>query len=340
MAKKSEIIGEYIVTIHDNGSVEVSRIYKSTKKALIEIWTEAGLPMPEKEWNTQEWGRRVLKELCGGETVGTVGEYTIEREENNRINVIRKYGNTKAGLREVAKELNFLPDPNEQGWNTQRYGAVLVEFAHSGKMPPLKETPTEPAADNDLPASAPKMKEVTISLYGEGTRLDVFDSEEDLMECHNAMRDSEYFRIAVFDGEEETEYSCDDLGSMIYGYEWPEEIYDEAEAKFLDPAYEQFADKTPSDVFDYCSCDLEEAEDMEIGRIEWIQTKIQASVTIEIAENEKFDPKKFHFLYNEFVVPDAEIEVNTGVVYDGRQYDIELDIDSEREISSETIWEA
>ena len=31
-------------------------------------------------------------------------------------------------------------------------------------------------------------------------------------------------------------------------------------------------------------------------RIELIQTKIHASVTIRIAENEKFDPKKFHFL--------------------------------------------
>lgn len=77
MAKKSEIIGEYIVTIHDNGSVEVSRIYKSTIKALKEIWTNARLPMPEKEWNTQEWGHQVLKALCGGEKEGTVGEYAI-----------------------------------------------------------------------------------------------------------------------------------------------------------------------------------------------------------------------------------------------------------------------
>lgn len=340
MAKKSEIIGEYIVTIHDNGSVEVSRIYKSTKKALIEIWTNAGLPMPEKEWNTQEWGRRVLKELCGGEKEGTIGEYTVEREDNNRINLIRKYKNTKAGLREVAEELKFLPDPNEQGWNTQRYGAVLVEFARSGKMPPLKEKPTETAVENNQDTSAPKLKKVRIDLYGEGTRLDVYDSEENLMECHYAMRDSEYFRITVNDGGEETEYSCDDMGDTIQGHEWPEDIYDEEQEKYLDPAYEQFADKTPSDVFDYCGCDLYDAEEQEIGRIEWIQTKIPASVTIEIGEDEKFDPGKFHFLYDEFVTPDAELEVNTGVIYDARRYDIELDIDSEREIATETVWEA
>ena len=37
MAKKSEIIGEYIVTIDDNNSVSVSRIYKSTMAALREV---------------------------------------------------------------------------------------------------------------------------------------------------------------------------------------------------------------------------------------------------------------------------------------------------------------
>ncbi len=336
MAKKSEIIGEYIVTIHDNGSVEVSRIYKSTIKALKEIWTNAGLPMPEKEWNTQEWGRQVLKALCGGEMEGTVGEYTIEREENNRINVIRKYANTKEALREVAKEISFLPDPKEQGWNTQRYGAVIVEFAHSGKMPPLK---VKRADANGNPDSAPKMREVTVYLYGEGTRLDVFDSEEDLMDCYNAMRDSEIYSITVADGDEETEYSSDDLGHTIYSYEWPEDIYDEDRKEFLDPAYREYADKTPSDVFHFAECDLLEPEDQKIGRIELIQTKIHASVSIKIAENEKFDPKKFHFLYDEFVVPDAELEVNTAAVYDGKQYDIDLDCDSEREISTETIWE-
>lgn len=167
----------------------------------------------------------------------------------------------------------------------------------------------------------------------------MFDSEEDLMECYNAMRDSEIYGITVADGNEETEYSSDDLGHTIYSYEWPEDIYDEDRKEFLDPAYLEYADKTPSDVFHFAECDLLEAEDMEIGRIELIQTKIHASVTIRIAENEKFDPKKFHFLYNEFVLPDTELEVNTAAVYDGKQYDIDLDCDSEREISTETIWE-
>ncbi|MDE7440677.1 MAG: leucine-rich repeat domain-containing protein [Muribaculaceae bacterium] len=153
MAKKSEIIGEFIVTIHDNGSVEVSRIYKVTKDALKEIWTSNRKEMPEKDWTTQEWGRQVLKEFCGGAKEGVIGEYSVQREDNNRINVIRTYKNTKDGLREVAKELNFLPDPKQQGWNTQRYGAVLVKFAQTGEMPKLKE---ETGSDADITNSAKK----------------------------------------------------------------------------------------------------------------------------------------------------------------------------------------
>lgn len=183
------------------------------------------------------------------------------------------------------------------------------------------------------------MKEIQIQLYGEGTRLDVFDTEDDLMECHNAMRDGEYFDIKVIDGKKETPYSYSDFGDQITSYEWPEDIYNPEEEKFIDPAYAQFEGKQPDEVFDFGGCDLYEAEEEGVGRIELIQTKIPAYVTIKIKEDEKFDPKKLHFIYSEFVVPDAELEINTGVVYDGKQYEIELDIESEREISSDTIWE-
>ncbi|MDE7440674.1 MAG: hypothetical protein K2M69_00710 [Muribaculaceae bacterium] len=329
MAKKSEIIGEFIVTIHDNGSVEVSRIYKVTKDALKEIWTSNRKEMPEKDWTTQEWGRQVLKEFCGGAKEGVIGEYSVQREDNNRINVIRTYKNTKDGLREVAKELNFLPDPKQQGWNTQRYGAVLVKFAQTGEMPKLKE-------ENK---TNKKMKEIKIYLYGEGCRLDVYDDADEFSECYNAMRDSEYFEIKVKDGDKETEYEYSDFGSQISSSEWPEEVYDYEEG-FYDPKYAKFDGKEPSDVFEFGGCDLYEAEAEGLGRIEMIQTKIPASVTIELHDDEEFDPKKLHFMYSEFVVPDAELEINPGVVYDGKQYEIELDVESEREISTETIWES
>ncbi len=183
-----------------------------------------------------------------------------------------------------------------------------------------------------------KMREIKIYLYGEGRRLDVFDSDGDFQECYNAMRDEEYFEIKVQDGEKETEYSYTDFGSQIRGYEWPEEVYDGE--RFIDSNYVQFEGKDPSEVFEFGGCDLCEAEEEGVGRIDLIQTKIPATVTIELNVDEEFDPKKVHFMYSEFVTPDEELEINPGVVYNGKQYDIELDVESEREISVDTIWEA
>ena len=132
MAKTSEIIGEYIVTIDDNNSVSVSRIYKSTMKALTEIAESKGIEVL-KSWTTQHLGRLLLTQFCNGEKEGTIGEYTIEREANNRINVVRTYSNTMDGLREAAKVIGYTEDPKEKGWNTQNFGRRLVIYAQSLK---------------------------------------------------------------------------------------------------------------------------------------------------------------------------------------------------------------
>ena len=129
MAKKSEIIGEFIVTIDDNNSVSVSRIYKSTMAALREI---ASLKEIEvlKTWTPQHLGRLLLKQFCNGEKEGAIGEYTIEREDNNRINVIRTYNVAKDGLKECAESIDF---PYEKEWNTQNFGRRLVIYAQALK---------------------------------------------------------------------------------------------------------------------------------------------------------------------------------------------------------------
>ena len=137
MAKKSEIIGEFIVTIDDNNSVSVSRIYKSTMKALTEIAESKGIEVL-KTWTTQHLGRLLLTQFCSGEKEGTIGEYTIEREANNRINVVRTYSNTMDGLREAAKVIGYTEDPKEKGWNTQNYGRHLVIYAQIVKTPKVK----------------------------------------------------------------------------------------------------------------------------------------------------------------------------------------------------------
>lgn len=125
MAKKSEIIGEFIVTIEDSESVSVSRIYKSTKKALTEIWEANGMGDVPKTWNTQDLGRHILNDICGGAKEATIGEYTLEREANQRVNVIRTYSVTKKGLTECADSIGFQYDKD---WTTRQFGQKLIAF--------------------------------------------------------------------------------------------------------------------------------------------------------------------------------------------------------------------
>ena len=180
------------------------------------------------------------------------------------------------------------------------------------------------------------MRKIVMNLYGEGARVDVLYSDEGVIECYNAMVDNAYFDIEV-DGEE---YSYDDFGMSVRRGEWPDDMFDDGEP--INDVYKEFVDKEPEQVLSFEGCNLyepeESVEDAEIIRV--VQTKVSASVTIEIGEDEEFDPKELHFMYAEFVLPDRDIEINCGVLYNGKQYAIELDIDSEREISVDTVWEA
>lgn len=128
MAKDSEIIGEFIVTIEDSGSVTVNRISKSTKEVLEKIWADGGMGEHPKTWNTQDLGRHILNDLCNGQKEATIGEYIIEREANNRINVLRTYSNTKKGLRECAETIGFDYHDN---WDTRQLGRELIKFIKS-----------------------------------------------------------------------------------------------------------------------------------------------------------------------------------------------------------------
>lgn len=130
MAKNSEIIGEYIITIDDNNSVSVSRIYKSTKEALRKIWEDNGKGTAPEKWTTQDLGRHILNDLCDGAKEATIGDYTIEREANNRINVLRTYKVAKEGLRDCAESIGF---PYEKEWDTQNFGRRLVNYAQTLK---------------------------------------------------------------------------------------------------------------------------------------------------------------------------------------------------------------
>ena len=55
MAKKSAIAGEYILSVLDNGSIEVYRIYDNVKGALREVAEKEGFEY-DKEWTTRQLG--------------------------------------------------------------------------------------------------------------------------------------------------------------------------------------------------------------------------------------------------------------------------------------------
>lgn len=101
-------------------------------KALTEIAESKGIEVL-KTWTTQHLGWLLLTQFCNGEKEGTIGEYTIEREGNNRIYVIRTYSNTMYGLREATKVIGYTEDPKEKGWNRQHFGCHLVIYAQSLK---------------------------------------------------------------------------------------------------------------------------------------------------------------------------------------------------------------
>lgn len=59
MAKKSAIVGEYIVSVLDNGAIEVYRIYDNVKGALREIAEKEGFEYDAK-WTTRQFGSKLI----------------------------------------------------------------------------------------------------------------------------------------------------------------------------------------------------------------------------------------------------------------------------------------
>ncbi len=59
MAKKSCIAGEYVVTVLDNGSIELYRIYDNVKGGLREAAEAVGFEY-DPEWNTRQLGSKLI----------------------------------------------------------------------------------------------------------------------------------------------------------------------------------------------------------------------------------------------------------------------------------------
>ena len=128
MAKKSIIAGEYILQIADNGHVDVVRIFRNAKQHLREIAAAHNYAIEEK-WNTQVLGRHIVIEFGDGKTA-KFDDVTINRLDNNHIEIYQECKNTKEALRTISEQLGFEYD---REWNTQQFGAKLVKYLEEHK---------------------------------------------------------------------------------------------------------------------------------------------------------------------------------------------------------------
>lgn len=128
MAKKSAITGEYIITVEDSGTIRVCKIYDNVIGSLREIAEMKDFEIDPK-WNTQETGRRIVREFGDG-AQAEIGEYVVTRRASGKIETYRTYANTKGALREIAEQIGFEADPQ---WTTRQFGSKLVDFVNSGK---------------------------------------------------------------------------------------------------------------------------------------------------------------------------------------------------------------
>lgn len=78
MAKKSAIYGEYVVSVKDDGAIEVFRNYDNVKGSLREIAESKGFEY-DPSWNTQQFGARLIKEFGEG-SEAHVDNYVIVKK--------------------------------------------------------------------------------------------------------------------------------------------------------------------------------------------------------------------------------------------------------------------
>ena len=157
MAKKSIIAGEYILQIADNGHVDVVRIFRNAKQHLREIAAAHNYAIEEK-WNTQVLGRHIVTEFGDGKTA-KFDDVTINRLDNNHIEIYQECKNTKEALRTISEQLGFEYD---REWNTQQFGAKLVKYLEEHKAEADKVLRTKnakrkeeaPAAAEEAPAES------------------------------------------------------------------------------------------------------------------------------------------------------------------------------------------
>ena len=92
-AKKSVIAGEYILSVLNNGSIEVYRIYDNVKSALREIAEREGFEY-DPNWNTRQFGSKLIDFLNGNvssKTKATATENNEADDDNVNRDKLKQY---------------------------------------------------------------------------------------------------------------------------------------------------------------------------------------------------------------------------------------------------------
>ena len=163
-------------------------------------------------------------------------------------------------------------------------------------------------------------KKVTIIFYGEGTRIDVRDENDDLIDSYMYLRDVDIDNIEL-EGNTRKELSTEDLGKPL------NEIWDQDDPEYKESYFESIPNL-------YHPCEVYE----NVGRIVWIMSKTCAFVKIELEDGEKFDPKKLRLLTSEVAYPGGELEVICGALYNGKEDPLQFDLDGDDEKGWEDLW--
>ncbi|MDO4251392.1 MAG: hypothetical protein Q4C68_07760 [Moraxella sp.] len=122
MSVKSAVVGEYMISRDQNGSISVLRKFDNVIASLRAIADEVGFDYDEN-WTTRQFGNKIIKEY-GSHGIAQIGEYGIQVLETGSIESFKIYDNTKGALREISHAIGFDYDEN---WNTRQFGSKLID---------------------------------------------------------------------------------------------------------------------------------------------------------------------------------------------------------------------
>ncbi|MBO7054233.1 MAG: hypothetical protein J6W37_02475 [Bacteroidales bacterium] len=122
MGKKTAIIGEYVISVEDSGSIQVYRNFENVKASLREV-AELKKIEYDPNWNTRQFGKKLCTEFGDGKSA-EIGEYYINVKDDGGIKTFKIYDNTKGALREIAEGIGFQYD---QEWTTRQFGNKLID---------------------------------------------------------------------------------------------------------------------------------------------------------------------------------------------------------------------